>query len=162
QAYRTTLKEGCYTVTYVPKDATFDSYKGTLRVENVSPEHICISGDLYTHSLLQDILAGMFAGAFSRPSPTYLRGIEQAALGGVIPIYPRKTYYSYLKGVSSQLSSPLTIQGQRTFTLTFDEFCYQHPLSGFNGSFDTTPTRQITFLLRHTADPDHYIGDVLE
>jgi hypothetical protein len=49
-----------------------------------------------------------------------------------------------------------------TFSLTFDEFRYDHPATGFDGSFPAAPTRTIRFSFKHTGTADYYDGNAWE
>jgi hypothetical protein len=82
--------------------------------------------------------------------------------GGVIPIYARKFYYSYLKGTKAILSTPAAATAPCWFSLDFDEFKYQHPATGFSGNFPNGPTKSIQFRLNHTGTPDSYKGTVFQ
>jgi hypothetical protein len=43
-----------------------------------------------------------------------------------------------------------------------EEFVYNHPATGFSGSFNSTPTRAIRFVLKHTGEADFYTGQAFE
>jgi len=161
---RTTLKPGCYTLGFTPSGTSIfgTRFRGTLRVEALA-DRPRISGDLYTYRLLDDIIidwplttASALAarGAFVRD--------EAEDSGGTIPIYRRTKYHSYLKGTGAQLVRIVPKWQPCSFTLSFDEFVYNHPATGFSGSFNSTKTRSIQFVLRHTATPDVYSGEAYD
>lgn len=167
----TRLKDGCYKVTFRPKGAHKffgRRYHGTVRVEHTD-EGLRFSGDLYSF--------GPFI--IVRPPIAIDRRVERLRLAKVeeadndadgpaaddpaaIPIYSRSSYYSYLKGVSASLISLKQEHCPCTFSLTFDEYRYEHPASGFDGSFPAAPTRTIRFSLKHTSSADSYEGNVWE
>src|SRR5262245_24439614 len=166
----TTLKAGCYTIGFTPTHTSIlgTRYRGTLRIEPLG-RSIRMSGDLYSHRLLDDIIVRwpleklrVFGPirdvAIAGDGP----GGEAADTGGTIPIYPRRKYRSYLKGTSAQLFKIVSRGTQCSFTLNFDEFVYNHPATGFSGTFNNTPTRSIRFVLRHTGTPDLYSGEAYE
>jgi len=162
----TALKQGCYTLGFTPTGTPIfgTRFRGTMRVESTG-SGLRISGDLYSHRLLDDIVvkfpfekALMFGGIRGAGTDA-----DQAAdTGGTIPIYPRRRYRSYLKGTGAQLFRIVTHGSECFFTLDFDEFVYNHPATGFSGSFNSTKTRSIRFVLRHTTTPDYYTGEAYE
>lgn len=161
----TRLRQGCYTLSFVPTGTPIfgTRYRGTLRVERPATG-IRFSGDLYTSRLLDDIIStGIFESAVFQgrslggDAAAGAAGDEAADTGGTIPLYPRRRYHSYLKGTSARL---LSFTSPCSFTLEFDEFVYNHPAAGFSGSFNTTRTRGLRFVLRHTGTADLYSGDV--
>jgi len=164
----TTLRQGCYTLGFTPTGTPIfgTRYHGTLRVEHVG-KGVRVSGDLYTHRLLDDIIVrwpleklavyGRLRGA-AGDTP----GDEAADTGGTIPIYPRRRYHSYLQGTGARLFTIIPKGGTCSFTLDFDEFVYNHPAAGFSGSFNATRTRAVRFALRHTSTPDFYSGEAYE
>jgi len=166
---RTKLRQGCYTITFRPKSTTtffLFSYQGTLRVEKLNVGYR-ISGDLYTRSLFDifprlTVKAAVEAQPALSATPVVIDRFDPGILvapTNKIPIFPRRRYYSYLKGTGARLWS---FGRPCSFTLDFDEFRYQHPASGFNGSFPTTPTRSLRFALKHTGTPDLYEGKAFE
>ena len=167
---KTTLKEGCYTISYVPnttKTIFGPRYAGTLRVENLGGGSIRFSGDLYSAPFL--IVAHPNPPIATLDRVERIRMAAQDTLhdsaatdsGGVIPIRARKNYYSYLKGKAANLTS-IRLPGQPcSFSLDFDEFKYNQPASGFSGSFPAAPTRSLRFSLASTATPDLYTGKLL-
>lgn len=165
----TVLKQGCYTLSFTPKNTPIfgTRFRGTLRVERLAGRSIRFSGDLYTRRLFDDLVA---AGLLERSIAGRFKGADLAAdtdevaadTGGAIPIYPRRRYHSYLKGTSAQLFTFAWKGTPCSFTLNFDEFVYNHPATGFDGSFNTTRTRAIRFVLRHTAEADVYSGEAFD
>src|SRR5262249_51178018 len=139
------------------------TYRGTLRVEQLA-SGIRFSGDLYTR---KRIIIGP-------PRPLPVDRVERLRMAraedgdpttdapGTIPIYSRASYYSYLKGTAAQLVHIVPQNSPCSFTLTFDEFRYQHPATGFSGTFPATPTRTIRFVLSSTGAPDSYSGKAFE
>ena len=169
-ACKVTLKEGCYTISYVPnttKTIFGPRYAGTLRVENLGAGSIRFSGDLYSAPILivakppvisaTDRIERLRMAAQDAPPS----GVSMDS-GGVIPIRPRKNYYSYLKGTSAQLTSIRLPGGPCNFSLDFDEFKYNQPATGFSGSFPASPTRSLRFALSATATPDLYTGRLMQ
>jgi hypothetical protein len=161
----TSLTEGCYTLAFMPgsRPAPFwRGYRGTLRVEH-RPAGIRFSGDLYSRKW--NIITPLFPlERIERIRQTRFLDLDEdlvALAPGVIPIYSRESYYSYLKGVSASL---FTLYGTDpcTFSLTVDEFRYQHPATGFSGSFPAAPNRRLRFVFEHTATPDFYTGRAYE
>jgi hypothetical protein len=140
-----TFKQGCYALSVRPADVRrySGSYSGTLRVEHVSAG-VRFSGDLYHNQPIEDLVA------------------ELPDTGEGISIYPRTRYHSYLCGIGVQLSATIPTDAEESLTLEFEEFVYNHPATGFNGTFDQAPTRRILFALAPTASPDHYSGTVHE
>ncbi len=159
----TSLKQGCYTIGYTPFGTTIfgTRYRGTLRIEQLSPG-LRFSGDLYRYRLLDwpiveppILQRAQFLGADKPPAD------EAADTGGTIPIYRRADYHSYLRGTGAQLSSIVPRHAPCTFTLDFGEFVYNQPATGFSGSFNQAPTRQLRFVLAQTL-PDLYLGLAFE
>jgi hypothetical protein len=164
----TTLRQGCYTIGFTPTGTPIfgTRYRGTLRVEHVG-KGVRISGDLYTHRLLDDIIVRWPLEKFTlfgrlRDAAGDAPADEAADTGGTIPIYPRRRYHSYLKGTAARLFSIIPKGGTCSFTLDFDEFVYNHPATGFSGSFNTTRTRGLRYVLRHTTTPDFYSGEAYD
>jgi hypothetical protein len=165
----TRLREGCYTLGFTPKNTPIfgTRFRGTLRVERLAGNNIRFSGDLYTRRLFDDIV--LKEGILERTIAGRLRGAdaamdadEAADTGGTIPIFARRKYHSYLKGTSAQLFKFVTSSCKCSFTLNFDQFNYNHPATGFSGSFNVAPTRSIRFVLRHTNETDFFTGDAFE
>lgn len=155
------LKEGCYAISYTPSIRT--RYEGALRVERRGAT-VTISGDLYRSSPRfprppalvkwppQLFDPGDPFGPIARPSPISARG-DDPADGSAIPIYPRKRYASYLRGVAIQQSPVLTV-GDCRLTLTLEEFTYTQPAAGSSdGSFPNAPTRTVEVVLSPAAPP---------
>jgi len=167
---RTTLKPGCYTIGFTPTGTSIfgTRYRGTLRIEAVG-SGIRMSGDLYSHRLFDDIVVKWPTEKVRVFGPIRDAGVagdgpggEAADTGGVIPIYPRRKYRSYLKGTSAQLFKIVPRGTECSFTLNVDEFVYNHPATGFSGSFNTAPTRSLRYVLRHSSTPDMYSGEAYE
>jgi hypothetical protein len=164
----TSLRQGCYTVSFIPappagRPILGTRYRGTLRVEQ-RDSGLRFSGDLYRYRLI-DVIATdprpvLLAADFQRE--LVLPSNEAADTGGVIPIYRRRDYHSYLRGTAAQLSSIVPVGAPCMFTLDFEEFVYNQPATGFSGSFNRTATRSIRFVLAATATPDLYTGDAYE
>jgi hypothetical protein len=159
----TALKQGCYTVSFVPTGTPIfgTRYRGTLRVEHAATG-LRISGDLYTYRLLDDLVVKFPEPVLGRFE--FIRGDlpvtgEAADTGGTIPIYRRRSYYSYLKGTGARLFSFVPKGVECSFTLNFDEFVYNHPATGFSGSFNNAPTRSLRYVLKKTSTPDLYTGE---
>jgi hypothetical protein len=155
----TTLKQGCYTLGYTPFGTSIFGirYRGTLRIEQRSPG-LRFSGDLYRYRLLDWPIVvpplqqqGQFLGADNLPAD------EAADTGGVIPVYRRADYYSYLRGTGAQLFSFIPRSSPCTFTLDFEEFVYNQPATDFSGTFNQAATRTLRFVLGQTQ-PDLYTG----
>lgn len=167
----TGLKEGCYSLYYRPKGLSWFGpvYRGTLRVEHVGLDRR-ISGDLYSYWAFQQAVWQAIAFAepeLIRPELHQALQVELATgdapdTGGVIPIYPRSDYYSYLACTGGIFTTLSSVGTKCWFALNFDEYRYQHPATGFSGSFPTTPTRSIRFVLNHTDTPDLYSGKAYE
>ena len=156
----TALKQGCYTLSFVPTGTPIfgTRYRGTLRVENATPGPR-ISGDLYRHRLLDDIVVQPGPIVIG---PDLLRRAnisDEAEDAAGIPIYKRRSYHSYLKGTKAQLSTIVPRGTDCWFALEFDEFVYNHPATGFSGSFNNTPTRSLRCVFKKTTTPDLYTGD---
>ncbi len=163
---RTDLTEGCYRLLFTPT-SSFPSgrislfatrYRGTLRVERVDSGYR-ISGDLYRYSLL-DLLVLREAVALRTFAREGIALADDAADDGssTIPIYKRRDYHSYLEGTSASMWS----FGKCRFTLGFDEWTYNHPTTGFNGSFDGSPARSISYRFEKTSTDGFYTGVAFE
>ncbi len=159
----TSLKQGCYTLGFTPFGTSIfgTRYRGTLRIEQLSPG-LRFSGDLYRYRLLDwpivelpILQRAQFLGA-DKPSAD-----EAADTGGMIPIYRRADYHSYLRGTGAQLWSVVSSHSPCTFTLEFEEFVYNQPATGFSGSFNQAATRKLRFVLGQTL-PDLYAGLAFE
>jgi len=157
---RTTLRPGCYTISFVPTGTPFfgTRYRGTLRV--TTDPKLTISGDLYGYRLI-DIFTN--PGVLTSPIQPVLNQSDDAAdTGGAIPIYSRRSYHSYLKGTGANLVAIATQGSDCPFSLSFDEYVYNQPATGFKGTFGTTPSRSILVSLHSTATPDLYAGSAFE
>jgi len=128
-----------------------------------------MSADLYSYRLFDDIILRWPTEKFQVYGPIRTidmasdsPGGEAADTGGLIPIYPRRKYRSYLKGTSAQLFKLAPRGTECSFTLNFDEFVYNHPATGFSGSFNTTPTRSLRYVFRHTSTADLYVGEAYD
>jgi hypothetical protein len=164
---RVNLKEGCYKLSFTPKGATIFAarYRGTLRVDREGGT-LRFSGDLYVRRLFDDLVAtrAFKTATFGRMLGGDAEDTDDTAsdAGGTIPIYSRKSYHSYLKGTSARFFSLASKGCKCSFTLNFDEFVYNHPATGFNGSFNAAPTRSIRYVLRSTGAADSYSGEAYE
>lgn len=158
----TTLRDGCYILGFVPDNTPIfgTRYQGTMRLDRVG-NRVRFSGDLYRWRLLEDIVI----------QPDKLRpiDIERAArqLEGTdaaadIPVHRRRRYHSYLQGTGATFLSLRPPGGKCRFTLRFAEWVYNHPATGFNGSFDTAATRNLRFSMQPGDTPDTYTGDVYD
>lgn len=157
---RTTLRPGCYTISFVPTGTPFfgTRYRGTLRV--TTDPKLTISGDLYGYRLI-DIFTN--PSVLTSPIQPVLNQSDDAAdTGGAIPIYSRRSYHSYLKGTGANLVAIAAQGSDCPFSLSFDEYVYNQPATGFKGTFGTTPTRSIVVSLHSTATPDLYAGSAFE
>lgn len=159
----TTLKQGCYTLSFTPLGAPLfgTRFRGTLRVEQTGPG-LRFSGDVYRHKPLGQVMAESGVLRERQRLGTHrLPSDEAADTGGTIPIYRRADYHSYLRGTGAQLTSIVPKGAPCTFALDSEEFVYNQPATGFSGTFDSTPTRSIRFVLAQTL-PDFYIGLAFE
>jgi len=165
----TRLREGCYTLGFTPKNTPIfgTRFRGTLRVERLGAINIRFSGDFYTHRLFDDLV--IRGGILERTIAGRLKGADSGAdtdeaadTGGTIPIFARRKYHSYLKGTSAQLIKFGSNCKKCSFTLNIDQFNYNHPATGFSGSFNGAPTRSIRFVLHHTSEADFYTGEAFE
>jgi hypothetical protein len=152
------LREGCYRITFQPKNGT-SVFHGTMRVEKTAAKTI-ISGDLYRFLNPQIALPATVvavAATTIRPAPT---SIFQLPL--TIPVYARDKYYSYLKVTGIQLPAPFGSPCQ--FTLTAQEYVYTQPPPGqFNGTFPPAPgTRTVKLVLANGVPPPGYTSVYFE
>lgn len=166
----TRLKQGCFKLTFKPKGSHpiwGRRYHGTVRIEHTD-EGLRFSGDLYA-----------FGPFIFRPPIAIDRRVDRLRLARIeaadasadgpaaddpaaIPIYSRSAYYSYLKGTAANLISLKQEHCPCTFSLTFDEYRYEHPATGFDGTFPAAPTRTIRLSLKHTSTADTYEGNAWE
>jgi hypothetical protein len=160
----TSLKQGCYTISFVPAGTSIFStrFRGTLRVEHTGSGPR-ISADLYRYRLFDDIVVGPVRNLeLTLATGTLTSDNTAADTGGTIPIYSRRSYHSYLKGTGAQLFKFVLRGTPCSFTLNFDEFVYNHPATGFSGTFNNTRTRAIRFEMQKTATADVYTGQAFE
>jgi hypothetical protein len=166
----TSLRQGCYTITFRPKGShrLFGRrYHGTVRVEHID-SGVRFSGDLYAFGPLIDLPSFEVEGRLARLRFEMMSDADAGADAPAaddpasIPIYRRAAYYSYLRGSAAHLISLKREHCPCTFSLTFDEFRYEHPATGFSGTFPDTPTRTLRFSMAHTATTDSYEGNVWE
>lgn len=156
----TKLREGCYTLSFQPKLSTIfgPHYRGTLRVERLDVNYR-ISADVYRRWrpwLIRELAE--IARVAVRPELRAEYASDDAAdTAGTIPIYPRREYYSYLKGTGAVLVTKKRCD-TCWFALSFDEYRYEHPASGFSGTFPSTPDRSLRFVLNRTGTQDFYSG----
>ena len=159
---RARLAEGCYTLTFVPINSSIFStrYRGTMRFES-DPTGYTFSGDLYSHGLLDEVIIGDPVRLIRQVAlePKRLHFTDEAAGASIIPIYKRRDYHSYLKGTNATLFGFAPVGGECPFTLTFDEFVYNPPATGFDGSFNANPTRTVRFVMKKTSTSDLYTGN---
>ena len=158
----TQLRGGCYTLSFTPTSTSIfgTRFRGTLRVENTA-NGVRFSGDLYSYRLLDDFIIQLeerTVGRIGLRSADFITD-EAADTGGTIPIYRRRSYHSYLKGTKARLFNIVPRGSECTFSLSFDEFVYNHPATGFRGSFPTSFTRQLVYVFKKTATPDLYTGE---
>ena len=177
-----TPKEGCYSLTFKPtrRFATLfpTVYKGTLRLETIGSE-VVVSADLYRFQTTFPLKFYPIPQKYQQRWANLTIDREFTSIGTVarefepvgeltlpkvkaIPLYPRDKYFSYLQGVSINLTT-IAYQFQPcTFSIAFDEFYYQHPATGFDGSFPTTPDRRLRMVLAESGTADLYEGDLYE
>ena len=159
---RTRLAEGCYTLSFVPINSSIFStrYRGTMRFES-DPTGYTFSGDLYSHRMLDQVIINDPIQLVRQMAlePRRFDFAHAAARTSVIPIYKRGDYYSYLKGTNAMLFGFPSLGGECSFTLTFDEFVYNHPATGFDGNFNANPTRTVRFVMKKTSTSGLYTGD---
>ncbi len=160
---RTILKTGCYSMLFVPTGASIFAtrFRGTLRFEQHGPT-TRMSGDLYRFRLFDDVVFPKDPGAIAPDELDRLGAAADVAAdtGGAIPVYRRRSYNSYLKGTSAQLTTKVHPLVPCYFVLEFDQFFYTHPATGFSGSFAPTADRHVRFVMRSTVTPNLYTGDV--
>ena len=153
---RLRLKQGCYKIRMEStklKHFIFSPYfAGTMRVE-IDEQSTTMSGDLYRFRPLDDLV-------LEQPRLSSSLLANDLDLGSpVIPIYPRRRYYSYLKVVKIQTSVFTKLNRPCTITLTVEEFKYTHPQPGdVTGSFPATPDRTLTIVLHKISNPEGYAG----
>jgi hypothetical protein len=149
------LPQGCYTLSLrwagTPQNAP--GFVGTLRIEPTFPG-VRFSADLYRDRPTAALLADPSGALGELQSPA----AEAADTGGVIPIYPRANYHSYLRGVGAKPSSTPPGGAGDTVVLEFEEFEYVDDPEDFNGRFKPTPTGRLQFALAPTGSPGLYSG----
>jgi hypothetical protein len=139
---RPPLRQGCYTLSlrWDAADRYAPTFVGTLRVEQLGGR-MRFSGDLYRERP---------RGVPGEAAPP---AVEAAETGGTIPIHPRPDYHSYLRGIGAGPEG-----SEDALVLEFEEFAYQQPAEGFNGSFPEGPPRELRFVLAPTATPGLHNG----
>jgi hypothetical protein len=163
---RASFKQGCYKIrmesTRLPHVIFSPYYAGTMRVEtddeptNTSGflfRPTTISGDLYRFRPLDDLVV-------QQPRRISAFVANDLDVGSaVIPIYPRRRYYSYLRVVKIQSPFFTSLKRPCTITLTVEEFKYTHPQPGdVSGSFPATPDRTLSIVLHSIPNPPGYVG----
>jgi hypothetical protein len=156
------LVEGCYLITFTPNSG-LNTFHGTMRVEKDRGANT-LSGDLYKYL---SVLAGMeviYIPINLWKLPPWVSGAFVLGVPQDIPIRPRDKYYSYLKVIDLRFYHVLG--GNFTLScglaLTMEEYVYNQPLTGFNGTFDSTPSRTITAYLTESTPPSGYKGIYFE
>jgi len=149
QIHRCDMKEGCYRLSFTPRNSNAfgPRFRGTLRVERRGSNYR-ISGDLYVFHLV------------FRPrhfDPDFGLTIGRTRRNQGIPVYSRQSYRRYLQGTGIRFN-PSRI-GPCPSSLSFDEFDYNQPATGFDGSFPSTASRSVRFSIRpDLLDRDKYTG----
>lgn len=153
------LVEGCYLITFEPNSG-INIFRGTMRVEKHSSGSNTLSGDLYKYL---NFLSGMevvyIPINLSKLQPwgsnPFVFSVPQD-----IPIRPRDKYYSYLKVIDLRFYP--VFGGNFTLScglaLTMEEYVYDQPATGFNGTFDSAPSRTIAAYLTESSPPAGYKG----
>lgn len=178
-------KQGCYKLQFRPKqgirlDFLPDVYNGTLRFEEFGDE-LRISADLYKFKTTYPLKFyqlpkkykkywgihthgeqnSRFDFDFQQPE-AFPAGPVQLPRRKQIPIYPRKNYHSFLNAVSARLAYQNFIGFPCEFSITFEQYFYEHPDTGFNGSFPTDPDRIVRLVLEDTDRDDFFEGKLFE
>ena len=167
------LREGCYRLFIRPRFGAWISltqFKGTLRVER-NDDDLTISADLYKYtfywnSVLKALPKKVTANWAAVPLAERARGtraipaklLDWQVFKKNIPIYPRNKYCSYLLGTSASLTNLVQAGGPCQFSLFFDEYYYQQPTTGFDGSFPATSDRSVEMRMQTTGTADNYTG----
>ena len=178
-------KQGCYRFTFNPtsgiRPSLFTSkYKGTMRFEEIDDDLI-VSADLYKFNYIYPVKYYQLEKKYERRwgNLTIGRDVqkrfykyprpERPDLGSVflppkktIPIYARDKYFSYLKGVSANLSTIGYVGRPCDLSITFDEFFYDHPATGFDGSFPAMPDRTVRLQFNESTSTSYFEGSVFE
>lgn len=168
------LKEGCWELVFVPKQlvsphlSIFSTrYKGTMRVERHGMDHT-ISADLYKFRkyLFELQRIGVPIRAANRwQNLSFEPEFENFRLPRRknCSIYPRNKYHSYLEGTDIQYGRA-PFNGRCSFTISFDQWYYTHPASGFDGDFPNSPNRTVRMVLNEVSDTEYsgtmYDGDI--
>lgn len=156
---RLDLKQGCYQIRM--ENSGFQHliqprFLGTMRVEK-GDDHTTISGDFY--KFYPRIKRGFVESGLTN---ILLDNVANDA-GPMIPVFPRKRYYSYLKVTKIQRSLAALSYKPCTITLTVEEFQYTPPDEGeATGSFPQMPNRTLTIVLTKVANPDGFPGPSFE
>jgi hypothetical protein len=155
---RINLREGCYRITFQPKQST-STFHGTMRVEK-GGANATISGDLYRFLNPSISLPASIATVTTTVERPVVAGIFSLPL--TIPVYPRNKYYSYLKVTGIQM--PPLLGARCEFTLTAQEYVYTQPPPGqFNGTFPPAPgTRTVRIVLHNAPAPPGYTSVYFE
>lgn len=159
----TRLREGCYRLTYRPTGTPWwgNYFAGTVRIEHVGGGYR-ISGDLYRRGPLLSIPWRVSNREVLRELDADASGsTADAGDGGTIPIYPRRSYHSYLKGTSARTFAIVQRHETCPVTLHFEQFDYSHPSSGFAGTFPASASRTIRYELTANG-PDAYRGSAFD
>ncbi len=161
-------REGCFRLAFLPIGASpiFGPRRvGTVRIENLRGGGIRFSGDLYKGG---SVVVGPIGGTIGLPLTRMDRLRMSAAedessdAPGTIPIFARKDYISYLKGTIAKLVFKQSVFLPCRFSMTFEEFRYNHPATGFSGSFPNTPTRTVRFDIDNVISPESFSGKLFE
>jgi hypothetical protein len=153
------LKPGCYTLSlrWAATQRNAPGFVGTLRVEPMLPR-VRFSADLYRDQPTADLMAEP-SGALRELRS---RSAEAADTGGRIPIYPRRNYHAYLRGIGAKLSSTTPGGSGDTVVLEFEEFAYSYENEALKemlvGAFTQVPKQGLRFVLASTATPGLYSG----
>ncbi len=154
------LKEGCYQIAYRP-NSDFHVYNGTFRVDR-SEGTTVISGDLYQFlnsiirvpSPLSDLVENIPESSHISLSDSQILNIF------VIPVYPRRQYYSYLNVIGIQINSGTLFSCN--LNLTVEEYLYtQPPIGSFDGTFSPSP-RVFTIILFPATPPFGFTNPYFE
>ncbi len=178
-------KQGCYRLSFRPTSGLRPTlfspvYKGTMRFEDVGDE-IVVSADLYKFNTIYPLKYYQISKKYKQRWGNLTIGeevrhiefktplLEAPPVGPfklpprkTIPIYARKKYFSYLQGVSAQLSTIGFIGRPCNLSMTFDEFFYVHPATGFDGSFPSVADRTIRMQFEETDKVDYFEGKLYE
>lgn len=180
-----TPKQGCYRLTFRPSSGfrptlIATKYKGTMRFEEVDDE-LVVSGDLYKFNTIYPLKYYKIAKKYERRWGNLTIGKEVQEINykiprhnapevgpfklpprKSIPIYARKKYFSYLQGVSANLSTFGFVGRPCNLSITFDEFFYNHPATGFDGSFPAVADRTVRMQFKDTDKDDYFEGSLYQ